>query len=438
MIFANLLIKHITTLYYMKKHFTKLLFLLIVFCSTIIVIGQNKSEKHIIEHRENAKNQLDKPYVVLISIDGFRFDYTQRFKTAFIDQFAKQGVSAPYMLPCYPSATFANHYSIVTGLYPSHHGVVGNNMYDANTNENYSIRNSQAVKDSKWYGGTPLWVLAQEQGMLSACYFWPGSEADIKQTRPTYYYDYNETITINQRIDELVNWLELPKEKRPHLITFYLPEVDQAGHLFGPNSPITALAAQYIDLAVEKLVDRLSETGLPINFIILSDHGMLALSQEKLLSLPTLLDNQEINVVENGSYLSVFVKDKKHVGTWFDKLVANVNLATMNVYMKDDLPANYHFSTKDDYFNRIGDILITAKAPYYFTKTRAAGAHGYDPLEVKEMQAMFIAKGVNIKSGIELQPFENIDVYPFVASLLGLKIGQKIDGSNYLINNATK
>lgn len=422
----------------MKKNFIKLLFLLIVFCSTTIVIGQNKSGIHIVEQRENAKNQLDKPYVVLISIDGFRFDYTNRFKTAFIDKFAKQGASAPYMLPCYPSATFPNHYSIVTGLYPSHHGVVGNNMYDVNTNENYSIINPKAVKDSKWYGGTPLWVLAEEQGMLSACYFWPGSEADIKQTRPTYYYDYNETITINERIEQVVNWLELPEEKRPHLITFYLPELDQAGHLFGPNSPITALAAQYIDLAVEKLVERLSETGLPINFVILSDHGMVALNQEKLLSFPAAIDSEEIKVVENGSYVSVFVKDKEHIEPWFEKLTANADSATMNVYKKDDLPANYHFSSEDDYFNRIGDIVITAKAPYYFTKKRAAGGHGYDPLEVKEMQAMFMAKGPNIKNGVELQPFENIDVYPFVASLLGLKINEKIDGSNYLIHNATK
>lgn len=422
----------------MKKNFIKLLFLLIVFCSTTIVIGQNKSGIHIVEQRENAKNQLDKPYVVLISIDGFRFDYTNRFKTAFIDKFAKQGASAPYMLPSYPSATFPNHYSIVTGLYPSHHGVVGNNMYDVNTNENYSIRNPKAVKDSKWYGGTPLWVLAEEQGMLSACYFWPGSEADIKQTRPTYYYDYNETITINERIEEVVNWLELPEEKRPHLITFYLPELDQAGHLFGPNSPITALAAQYIDLAVEKLVEKLSETGLPINFVILSDHGMVALNQEKLLSFPAAIDSEEIKVVENGSYVSVFVKDKEHIEPWFEKLVTNADSSTMNVYKKDDLPANYHFSGEDDYFNRIGDIVITAKAPYYFTKRRAAGGHGYDPLEVKEMQAMFMAKGPNIKNGVQLQPFENIDVYPFVASLLGLKINEKIDGSNYLINNATK
>jgi predicted AlkP superfamily pyrophosphatase or phosphodiesterase len=420
----------------MKKYLFKSLCYFFFISQITVVVGQ--TQQNCIENRINKQEQNTKPYVILLSIDGLRYDYINRFKMTFLNEFSRKGALADYMLPSYPSSTFANHYSIVSGLYPSHHGIVGNNMYDKQTQNSYSTANVESVRQAQWYKGTPLWVLAEQQGMLSACYFWPGSEASIQGISPTYYFNYNQTTMINERIDTLVSWLKLPEEKRPHLITFYMPELDQAGHIFGPNSPITALTAQYIDLAVEKLITKLSSLNLPINFVILSDHGMLALNQEKLLSFPKECYSDQIKVVENGTYVSVFVNNSANVDKYLEMISLKVDSSLIKVYKKNDLPKTYHFSEQDDIYGRIGDIVLIAEAPYYFTNKKVAGAHGYDPLKVKEMRAMFMAVGPNIKEGEYLLPFDNVDVYPFIAKILNLEINQNIDGGNYLIENALK
>ncbi|WP_267740569.1 alkaline phosphatase family protein [Myroides injenensis] len=401
-------------------------------------IAQEKEKQLVIENRKNDSKQEEKPYVILISIDGFRYDYIEKYNAEFLKKLGEQGVRAESMLPSYPSVTFPNHYSIVTGMYPAHHGLVGNRIYDPKMDARYSLGNAKAVKNKEWYGGTPLWVLAEQQGMLSACYYWPGSEADIKQTLPSYYYAYSEKSSMDDRIGEVVNWLSLPSEERPHFITFYLPEVDHAGHKYGPDAKETEEAVKFADESIKKLVAEVSKTNLPVNFVVVSDHGMLALNQKKLLSFPLKLKGDELKLVSNGTYMSVFVNDKSKIDEWYNKIKKAAKTKYMKVYKNADLPEEYNFGGEHDRFGRVGDIVITAEPPYYFTNRKLAGSHGFDPKTVKEMHAIFLASGPQFKNGVKVESFENVNVYPIITNILGLQIQDEIDGTSKVADEILK
>src|SRR6202012_1784511 len=206
----------------MKKYFAFLLFLLF----SIDAFSQVDTAQKVIPGRANSPEQQKKPYVILISSDGFRWDYAQLYHAQHLLDLSGEGVRAQSMLPSFPSVTFPNHYSIVTGLYPSHEGLVGNSFYDANTKQFFSYKGKDAT-DPVWYnGGTPIWVLAEQQHMLSASFYWVGSEVAIHNVGPTYWFHYNEQIAMNDRVQTVVNWLKMPPAKRPHFITFYLPQAD--------------------------------------------------------------------------------------------------------------------------------------------------------------------------------------------------------------------
>lgn len=422
----------------MKKFALSMMTLFLV-GGSLITQAQEVEKQIVIESRKNAPKQQDKPYVILVSLDGFRYDYIEKHQAGFLQKLAKQGTSAESLIPSYPSVTFPNHYSIVTGMYPGHHGLVGNTMYDPKSQDRYSLGNASAVTDAKWYGGTPLWVLAEQQGMLSACYYWPGSEAPIQSVLPTYYYKYSEKSGIESRIEEVRAWLKLPDEQRPHFITFYMPEVDHAGHKYGPDAVETFEAVQQVDRAVEKLYQLIRESSMPINLVVVSDHGMLELNQEKLLKLPFEVNDKEVVVASNGTFVSLFVKDPKEVKKWYNIAKESADSKYMQVFLKDELPKEYHFGSADDRFNRVGDIVLTANAPYYFTNRPLAGSHGYDPALVKEMHALFFAIGPNIREQHRIPSFENIHVYPIIAKILGLSMEQiKIDGNTDVASQVLK
>lgn len=422
----------------MKKLALSLMTLFLV-GGSLSLQAQEIEKQLVIEERKNDPKKEESPYVILVSLDGFRYDYIEKHNAKFLAEFASLGTKAESLIPSYPSVTFPNHYSIVTGMYPGHHGLVGNTMYDRNTEERYSLGNAKAVTDAKWYGGTPLWVLAEQQGMLSACYYWPGSEAPIQKVLPTYYYKYSEKSDIDSRLVQVKKWLTLPAEKRPHFITFYMPEVDHAGHQFGPDAEETTKAVQYVDEAMEKLYTLVKDSGLPINLVIVSDHGMLELDQKTLLKLPFEVDEKEMAVASNGTYVSLFIKNPKKIKTWYEQIKKSIDPKLMEVHVKDDLPQEYHFGSKDDRYNRVGDIVLTAHAPYYFTNRPLAGSHGFDPAKVKEMHALFMAVGPNIKEKNTVKSFENVHIYPMIAQILGLTIDEKqIDGTGAVAKEVLK
>lgn len=284
------------------------------------------------------------------------------------------------------------------------------------------------VRDGSWYGGTPLWVLAEQQQMLSASMFWVGSEADIKQVRPTYYYNYNDHLPLSQRIKTVQDWLNLPQETRPHLITFYLSETDHAGHSYGPLSKETQQAVKTVDSVVYQLTEAVKSTGLAVNFIFVSDHGMTAVDTAHPLPVPSIIDPEKFRVISSGTMLDIRAKNPLDIPGLYQQLKENAQ--DFQVYLKTDMPEHFHYGVKDDVYNRIGDILLFSNWPKVFSaKKPGLGYHGFDPQEVKDMQATFMAWGPAFKTGLKIDTFENVQVYPLIAKLLGLSLNEKIDGT---------
>ena len=418
----------------------RILFCLLTFICTIYQLqAQDELQQKVIAGRINGKEQQAKPYVILISIDGFRHDYAEKFGAQNLQRLGVQGVKAKSMLPSFPSLTFPNHYTIATGLYPSHHGLVNNNFYDASKNETYTMSNKMKVRDGTWYEGTPLWVLAEQQKMLSASYFWVGSEAPIKGISPTYFYNYTEKQTIKERINEVVKWLELPEEKRPHLITFYFPEVDHAGHDYGPNSTETKNTVLLIDSSIQQLTEAVAKTNLPVNFIVVSDHGMTEVDTKNTLKLPPGVDTSKFYIPAEGNLVEMYAKDKVDVYPAYQLLKKNEN--NYKVYLKSNVPKYWHYGEKDDVKNRIGDIIIVSEWPKVFNlrnRKISPGWHGYDPKKVADMEAIFYAWGPAFKNNKAIGTFENIHVYPLIAKILGLAITEPIDGKLKVLKKILK
>ena len=372
----------------------------------------------------NSPEAIKKPYVILISADGFRYDYMDKYGAEELKKLSAAGVQAASMLPSFPTLTFPNHYSIATGLYPSHHGLVGNSFYDNSSNDFYSMGNKEKVAQSRWYGGTPIWILAEEQQTLAANLFWVGSEAPVKNRQATYWYTFNDRLEMDKRIQIVKDWLSLPEERRPHLITFYMSDVDHAGHTFGPDAAETGNSVLLVDDVVKRLSEEVAKTGLPVNFIFVSDHGMTAVDQA--LPIPSAIDTSRFIIPASGTMMVLHAKDTSDIMPTYKKLKAEAN--NYEVYLKQDMPAKYHYNDSDDQFDRIGDILLVPEWPYIFSNRKPRGGyHGFPP-DVKDMHAFFAAWGPSFKKSIQIPTFENVDVYPLIAKILGLKITEEIDG----------
>jgi predicted AlkP superfamily pyrophosphatase or phosphodiesterase len=338
------------------------------------------------------------------------------------------------MQASYPTLTFPNHYSIATGLYPAHHGLVDNTYLDVNSGQEYRMANKKMVGEGKWYGGTPLWVLAEQQKMLSASFYWVGSEAAIQNTRPTYYYVYNDKISIANRIKAVKDWLSLPEEQRPHMITFYMPEVDHEAHTYGPNDPHVAAAVQFVDSSVNALQAELATLQLPINYIFVSDHGMTKVDNDHTLSMPIAIDTAAFRVPWGDALIHLYAKDSSKITSTYNALK---NDTTISVYTLNETPSYWHFKKSDDLYNRLGDLIVVPHLPKVFnfsTRKTTLGKHGYDNHH-PDMRASFMAWGPAFKKGLIIDDFENVHVYPIVAKILGLDYNEKnIDGRLNVLN----
>ncbi|OQP61836.1 phosphodiesterase [Niastella vici] len=401
---------------------------LLVLFMPVFLAAQVDITQQVIPGRSNSAQQQQKPYVIVISADGFRYDLADKYNATHLQQLRSSGVAAKALIPSYPSLTFPNHYTLVTGLYPSHHGLVDNSFYDKKRDESYRLGNRKAVEDSSWYGGTPLWVLAEQQQMVSASFYWVGSEAAIKGIRPTYYYRYNDSIDIDTRIQDVKNWLTQPEDKRPHLITFYMSEVDHAEHMNGPDSKQTEEAVHFIDESIAKMVRMTDSLKLPVNYIFLADHGMLTADTLNLMPKPAALDTTKFKVPDGDVLVHLYAYNEKDIQPTYEALKKEA--VDYDVYLAREVPARWHYGAADDRYQRIGDILLVPHSPksFSFRKRRPLlGKHGFDNA-IPDMQATFYAWGPAFKKQVQIDAFENVNVYPLVAYILGLHITEKIDG----------
>lgn len=413
-------------------------FLLVsICCFNIIVYAQDTSE-HIVQGRLNSKNQVSKPYVILISADGFRYDYADKYHASNLIRLRKSGVEAESMQPCYPSVTFNNHYSIVTGMYPSHHGIVYNRFYDRNRKQSYAIDDRKTVEDGSWYGGIPLWVLAEQQHLITAAWCYVGTEAPIQNTYSTYWYKYSSKTPIQQGIDAVNSWLHLPDSVRPHLITFYIGDVDYAGHTYGPDSKETKAAVLYVDSIINVLNKIIVATKLPVNFIFVSDHGMANVDTVTRINVRSMIDTSKFIIKDGSTSLHLYAKNPADIIPTYKRLKGLAD--GFSVYLRDSIPAQWHYSTADDKFNRIGDIYILPNYPKVLTSWTGKinpGTHGFDPT-MQQMHATFYAWGPSFKQGKKVATFENIHIYPMVCKILGLNYSHQIDGKAEVLQDILK
>jgi len=363
-----------------------------------------------------------------VSLDGFRWDYAKRDGATHLLALGKHGVWAPEgMLPSYPSLTFPNHFTIVTGLYPEHHGLVANSFWDETKQSRYAIADAKAVTDGSWYSGTPLWSLAESQGMRSACFFWPGSEAKIAGFLPTYYLHFDDKIDDTARIQQVLAWLRLPEADRPHFITLYYSEPDHEGHEFGPDAPETKAAVLKVDGLIGKLKAGLDATGLPIDLVVISDHGM-AKVQGGWITLDQFADLTGFETAGTLLYGKT-EEDRARVYNQLKKASSQ-----FVAFRRKDVPADLNYNQNP----REGDPVVIATGPYAIRAHAPAtgkpdqppipGMHGYDPRRLPEMKASFFAAGPDIVEGKTVAPFENVNLYPWLAHMLGLT-PPKTDGS---------
>ncbi|AZQ62877.1 alkaline phosphatase family protein [Flammeovirga pectinis] len=363
--------------------------------------------------------------VVIVSIDGFRYDYPIKYNTPNLDLIAKEGVKATSMIPSYPSKTFPNHYAIATGMYPSNNGLVHNSFYDPERKEMYRI--GIGKKDGSWFYGTPLWTLAELQGVKAASFYWPVSDSRVQGITPSYYFKYNKSTPYAQRIDQIGNWLKIKGEKRPRFITLYFSLVDTQGHRYGPDANETKEAVEYIDQQIGALYKTIKASEHPVNLIVVSDHGMENVDVEHPIILEGLGSFDNFTCVNGGGvqYL-LYPNDEANVQEVYAKLKAQENKG-MHVYLKENIPANLHYSKG----KRIPAIVCEAIPPRAFKNARGGvskGTHGYNPYTIKNMHAIFYGVGPNFKKGVEIPSFENVNIYPAIAKIIGLEIPNDIDG----------
>lgn len=388
--------------------------------------------------QENSPEAQSKPYVVLISLDGFRWDYVERFSPPNIKQFIKNGAQATSMIPTYPSKTFPNHYSIATGMYPNKHGLLDNSYFNYNKKAVYKIRDREKIEDGSWYKGTPLWVLAAKEKMMSASYFFVGSEADVQGIRPSYYHKYDGGVSNKKRIETLYKWLKLPAKHRPHFITMYFSDMDDIGHKAGPNNDLKLKEALLkLDNDLGELFKKVKKTKLAVNIILVSDHGMYEIPISKYIPIESIENEENYQVVSNGAIAHIYVKDTSKI----EDIIQSIEEKATNykVYKTKETPY-FDVSPTDKNW---GSIQVVPDQGWYFSKHRSIalkkkmglninGEHGL-PTSLKEMHAIFYANGPHIKKGASVGAFKNIHVYPFVCNILGLNIPDNIDGDSRVL-----
>ena len=375
----------------------------------------------------NHPSVRSRPHVVLVSFDGFHPTYLTRFDTPHFDRLAARGMRAAGLVSVFPSLTFPGHYSIATGLHPEAHGVVGNRFFDPARDAEFSYRRPGDAQDGSWWGGEPIWVTAETQGMVSAAFFFPGTEADVGGIRPSHWRPYDGSVPNRERIDQVLAWLALPPAQRPHLVTLYFSLVDSAGHRLGPGDPDMRRSVKSADALLGNLMQGLD--ALPhadrIAVVVVSDHGMAAPDPDRTTVLPQVAELAGVRVVAAGPSVSLHVGDPERAGDLRDRL--NARMVHARAYLREELPAHLHARGNA----RLGDLLVMPAGMGMVRlapgSTPPAGMHGWDPT-LPEMHGIFLAAGPGIASSVTLPTVDAVDVYPLVARLLGLTPNREAAG----------
>lgn len=364
--------------------------------------------------------------LILVSLDGWRWDYHTKTTVPNFRSLMERGVRAEGLIPSFPTKTFPNHYTIVTGLYPAHHGIVGNSIRDPATGRLFTMSARQEVRDAMWWGGDPIWNAVRRAGRKAAPYFWPGSEAPIGGQHADYWVTFDDSIPNEARVDRLLRWLDLPPAERPSFLTLYFSEVDRAGHRYGPEAPELLSAVSRVDAAVGRLLAGLERRNLiaTTNIVLVSDHGMAETSRRRVIAIDDLIASSDGVVVDTDPTLGIWPAPGREQAL-FERLVkAHANL---RVYRRDDTPEHWHYRGHP----RIPPIVGVADEGWSVARRNRllemfsrdligiGGSHGYDP-RARSMHGVFVAAGPAFRRGVVVPAFENVHVYLALAAALGV------------------
>lgn len=384
------------------------------------------------------------PPLILISLDGFRWDYCERYpqETPTLQEFRREGVTTDGLIPVFPSNTFPNHYSLVTGLRPSTHGIINNDFFDAETGRFFRFTQRAIVGDPHWWGGEPVWVTAIQQRRKAAVAFWVGSEAPIKGVRPTHWRVFDYRIPFEERLAELAGWLAKPAPEQPAFVAFYLEEANGAGHAHGPDTPQVAQAVKLLDDRLRAMRTRLQREGVEPNFIIVSDHGMTRIDRRRVVVLEEHLDLTAAQVDFDGSVAGL----RPRTGGIGALLQRARQIPHADAYRVEDLPVRLGIRGGP----RVPPVWVLAHEGAHVV-TRATferlakryseygylpGDHGYDPA-LRSMHGFFVAHGPAFRAGVRLGAVENIHVYNLMCGVLGLKPAAN-EGDDRLVKAALR
>lgn len=394
----------------MKKTILIILSLLVV-----VVLIQD-----FLNHKKRNTPLVPRPYVVMLSLDGFRWDYDTKTETPHFDFITQNGVRADGLQPAFPSKTFPNHYTIATGRYPGNHGLISNNFYAPGLGQYYNMRDRSKVENGKFYKAEPIWVTAEAQRLKTGSYFWVGSEAKIKGYRPTYWKKYDHFFPYQQRIDSVISWLEKPYGERPHLTMWYLDLADSKGHRYGPDSQEIVESVNYLDSLIGGFYNRLQQLEIKdsVNFIIVSDHGMGAIDTNKVIYLSDHLKKQWVDTIMGSNPFSLIDAAEDCA----DSVASTLNAVNgLSAWTKENLPQRFHYGQNE----RVSDVVAVADSGYTTTYKKArykpsGGTHGYDN-ENRDMDGIFYAIGPSFKKGYNAGDLYNTDIYNLIARILKIK-----------------
>ncbi len=371
----------------------------------------------------NAPHQLDKPYLILISIDGYRWDYPERYPTPTIRSLISEGWRAERLIPAWPSLTFPNHFTIVTGRHPADHGLVGNNFFDPRSNRWYRLSDRASVQDGSFYHSEPIWVTAETQGMVTASFFWVGSEADVMGVRPTHWRVFSKKISGEQRVDQVLAWLAEPPDTRPHLYTLYFEEVDDHAHWFGPGSLQFAAALERVDGWLARLLAGIRNLshGDRVNLMLVSDHGQMPYRAEPAFVLDQHINLEGWSLTEGGPYVLAWNEEADERSA---KSLANAVNGVWrhgHAYTSDTAPRDWRLDGNE----RMPRLVFQADPGYavissaQMTHKMTAGDHGWAPA-APDMHGVFIASGPQVGHDWPAAAMRSWEVHPLMLEVLDL------------------
>ncbi|TVR78687.1 MAG: alkaline phosphatase family protein [Saprospirales bacterium] len=363
--------------------------------------------------------QTSRQYTVILSLDGFRWDYADHTPTPHLDYIARKGVKAESLIPVFPSGTFANHYSMATGLHPDNHGIVANRFSCPILQRDYNKGDRSTVREGMFYSGEPIWVTANKHGLRTAAFYWVGSEADVMGIRPDIWKKYSNDFPYGDRVDSVAHWLSLPEPDRPDLIMWYYHQIDSDGHRYGPLADSLLMTVRMKDSLIGVFLNKIDD--LPyrdqINFIVVSDHGMTEINRDEIIYLDLLVDTSLIELIDGGGAIMNIKARKGKKEELYHSLKA---IDKLSVWKSGEVPERFHYGTHP----RTHDIVVLADLGYLIGWSSRnytfIGAHNYDNFE-PDMHGIFYAMGPAFERGVVLESFQNISIYPLLSYLLGIE-----------------